>query len=218
MDGRKLIIDNWSIKLVSLALAVSLWLFVTSKGKMEISLTVPLELQNIPAGMAVVGNVVRYLDVRLQGPERVMRDIGTGRKVVCLLNLGPTKAGENRIRVSPDDIRRPEGITVTHLAPYEIDVMLEALQRRTVRMRPVLYGVPAPGYRVTEVSSNPARVTAEGPASVMRMLTDLRTMPIDIQGATDTVTVEPRIDTEGKPIKLIEKNVTIRINIRKGAR
>src|SRR5512134_1147694 len=135
MDFRKLIYDNWGIKLISLALAVSLWLFATSKGKMEVSLTVPLELQNIPAGMAVVGDVVRYLEVRIQGPERLMRDISAGKKVVCLLDLGLTKTGDNRLRISPDDIRRPSGIAVTHLTPYEINVTLEPILRRTVRLR-----------------------------------------------------------------------------------
>lgn len=218
MDVRRLITDNWGIKLISLTLAVSLWLFATSKGKMEVSLTVPLELQNIPAGMAVVGDVVRYLEVRIQGPERLMRDIGAEKKVVCLLDLGMTRTGENRVRISPDDIRRPSGITVTHLAPYEIAVTLEPIVRRTVRLRPVLHGAPAAGYRITEISTNPPRVTAEGPAGVMRRLTELRTMPIDIQGARETVMIEPRIDTEGKPIKLLEKSVTIRILLKKAAR
>ncbi len=218
MDFRKLLYENWGIKLISLALAVSLWLFATSKGKMEVSLTVPLELQNIPAGMAVVGDVVRYLEVRIQGPERLMRDIGSGKKVVCLLDLGLTRTGDNRLRISPDDIRRPSGIAVTHLTPYEINVTLEPILRRTVRLRPVLHGAPAAGYRIIEVSTNPARVTAEGPAGVMRGLSELRTMPIDVQGAQDTITIEPRIDTEGKPIKLLEKSVTIRIMVKKVTR
>lgn len=215
MDIRRLLLENGGIKLVSLALALSLWFFVTSKGKMEIPLTVPIELQNIPAGMAVVGDVARYLEVRIQGQERLMRDIPAGKRVVCVLDLGTTRPGENALRISPDDIRRPSGIAVTHLSPYEIRVNLEPLQKRTVRLRPVLHGSPANGYRVTDISTKPARVTAEGPASVMRPLRELRTMPIDVQGAKDDVSLEPRIDTEGKPIKLLEKDVSIRITIKK---
>lgn len=215
MDVRKIVLENWGIKLVSLALAVILWFFVTSKGKMEISLTVPIELQNIPAGMAVVGDVVRYLEVRIQGQERLMRDITAGKRVVCVLDLGLTRPGENTLRISPDDIRRPSGVAVTHLSPYEIRVMLEPLLKKTVRLRPELHGNPASGYRIAEVSVSPPHVTAEGPAGVMRPLALLRTMPIDVQGAKDDITVEPRIDTEGKPIKLLDKNVSIRITVKK---
>jgi YbbR domain-containing protein len=218
MDIRKIVLENRGIKLISLTLAVILWFFVTSKGKMEISLTVPIELQNIPAGMAVVGDVVRYLEVRIQGQERLMRDITAGKKVVCILDLGLTRPGENTLRISPDDIRRPSGVAVTHLSPYEILVKLEPLLKKTVRLKPVLYGSPAQGYRIAEVTVNPPRVTASGPAGVMRPLALLRTMPIDVQDANGDITVEPRIDTEGKPIELLDKNVSVRVTVKKGNR
>ena len=215
MDYRRIVTENGGLKLVSLVLAVSLWFFVTSKGKVEVSMTVPIELQNIPAGMAVVGDVLRYLEVRLQAQERLLRDITSGKKVVCVLNLGTTRSGENALRISPDDIRRPTGVSVTHLSPYEIRVRLEPLVKRTVRLVPVLHGTAAPGYRVAEAAADPPRVTAEGPSSVMRQLSVLRTMPLDVQGATGTLTLEPRIDTEGKPIKLLEKGVTVTVTVRK---
>lgn len=218
IDYRGLFLENGGLKLVSLVLAVSLWFFVTSKGKVEVSMTAPIELQNIPAGMTVVGDVLRYLEVRLQAQERLLRDITAGKKVVCQLDLGVTRTGDNIIRISPDDIRRPSGVAVTHLSPYEIRVRLEPLIRKTVRLSAVLHGAPAPGYRVSEISPDPPRVIAEGPASVMRQLSVLRTMPLDVQGATGTLTREPRIDTEGKPISILEKKVTVTVTVRKAAR
>lgn len=218
MNVRAFLLENWGIKLISLALALSLWSFVTSKGKTEVPLTVPIEIQNIPKGMTVVGDVVRYLEVRVQGPDRVMQDISAGKKVVCVLDLGMARAGDNTLRISPDDIRRPAGVAVTHLTPYEVRFTLEPLLRKTVRLAPVLHGAPRAGFRTVEVSVRPPRVTAEGPAGVMRGLTLLRTMPIDITGAADDVTVEPRIDTEGKPIALLDKDVSVRIAVRKAGR
>ncbi len=213
MDYRKIFFENRGLKLVSLGIALSLWFFVTSKGKMEIALTVPVELQNIPQGMAVVGDVARYLEARVQGPERALRDITTGKKVVGILDLSMTKPGENVVRISPDDIKRPSGVAVTHLSPYEIRVKLEPLVRKTFVLHPELRGTPASGYRLTGASVSPPRVTLEGPAGVMRTLTRLQTMPIDIHGATGDITVEPRIDYRGNPVKLIEKNVSIRVSI-----
>src|SRR5574341_817 len=79
-------------------------------------------------------------------------------------------------------------------------------------------GSPAPGYRLDAITASPPRVTAEGPASVVRPLVLLRTMPIDVQGAKSNVNLEPRIDTEGKPIKLLDKSVSIQIKIKKAVR
>ncbi|HXY54602.1 MAG TPA: YbbR-like domain-containing protein, partial [Nitrospirota bacterium] len=69
MDYRKLLLDNWGIKMVSLGLSLTLWFYVTSKGKTEMTLTVPLEMRNIPQGMTVVGDVAGSLEVRVQGQE-----------------------------------------------------------------------------------------------------------------------------------------------------
>src|SRR5574342_1053408 len=115
MDYRKLLLDNWGIKLVSLGLSLSLWFYVTSKGKTEMTLSVPLELRNIPQQLAIVGNVTGSLEVRVQGQERVLRDITIGKKVYGVLDLSMASAGENIVPISPDDIRRPSGVTVMHL-------------------------------------------------------------------------------------------------------
>jgi hypothetical protein len=59
----------------------------------------------------------------------------------------------------------------------------------------------------------PPRITVEGPESLMTALSQLQTMPIEIQDAKETVTVEPKIDYQGQPMKLLEKNIVIRIII-----
>ena len=150
MNLRNILLDNWGIKLVSLALSLTLWFYVTSKGKTEMTLTVPLELRNIPPDMAVVGDVAGSLEVRVQGQERVLRDITSWKKVVGIIDLSMTRVGENTVRISPDDIKRPAGVTVTHMSLSEIKVKLEPLVRKTFRLKPVLHGVPAAGYACRE--------------------------------------------------------------------
>jgi YbbR domain-containing protein len=213
MNLRSILFDNWGIKLVSLALSLSLWFYVTSKGKTELTLTAPLELRNIPQGMTVVGDVAGYVDVRVQGQERSLRDITLGKKVGGILDLSMTKAGENAVRVSPDDIRRPAGVAVTYIAPSVIKVKLEPLMRKTFKLRPILHGALAPGYRIRRIAVAPPRITIEGPSSAVAAFGKLQTMPIDIQGAKENVTVEPKIDYQGQPIKLQEKNISVRIFI-----
>jgi YbbR domain-containing protein len=218
MNIRTILLDNWGIKLVSLGLSLTLWFYVTSKGKTEMTLTVPLELRNIPQDMAVVGDVTGTLEVRFQGQERVLRDITTGKKVACIIDLSMTRVGENTVRISPDDIKRPAGVTVTHLSLSEVRVKLAPLVRKTFRLKPVLYGTPAAGYRLTRTTVTPPRVTVEGPENLMTVLGSLQTMPIDIQGAKETLTVEPKIDYQGQPMKLLEKNIAVRISIERATK
>ncbi len=218
MNIKKLLLEHWSIKLLSLGLSLTLWFYVTSKGKTEMTLSVPLELRNIPQTLAIVGDVAGTLDVRVQGQERVLRDITAGKKVFGALDLSMSKAGENIVPISPDDIRRPSGVTVMHLSLSEVKVKLEPLLRRTVRLKPVLHGSPASGVRVVKVTVSPAKITVEGPSSIINTLDFLQTMPIDIQGAGDSITVDPKIDYQGKSVKILEKNIAVRIALERGSR
>jgi len=213
MDYRKLLFDNWGIKLVSLGLSLTLWFYVTSKGKTEMTLTVPLELRNVPQGMTVVGDVAGSLEVRVQGQERVLRDISIGKKVTGILDLSMTKVGENTVSISPDDIRRPEGVTVTYMSLSEIKVKLEPLVRKVLRLQPVLHGSPAAGYRLAGITVTPPKITVEGPASMMSSLVILQTMPIDVQGTHESLTVEPKIDYQGQSVKILDKSIVVRVNV-----
>jgi YbbR domain-containing protein len=212
---RTMLLDNWAMKLLSLALSLTLWFYVTSTGKTELTMTVPIELRNIPPGMTVVGDVSGSLEARIQGQERVLRESTAAKKIVARLDLSVAREGENSIPVSPDDIKRPGGTTVTHLSQYDVKVKLERLVRRTLRVRPVLRGTPAAGFRLAGTSVSPGKVVIEGPASVMQALEKLETMPIDIQQARESLTVEPRIDYQGKPVKLLEKNIAVHVNIKR---
>jgi YbbR domain-containing protein len=213
MNIRNILFDNWGIKLVSLGLSLTLWVYVTSKGKTEMTLTVPLELRNIPQNMAVVGNVAGSLEVRIQGQERVLRDIKDMDKMVGIIDLSMTRVGENTVHLSPDDIKRPAEVTVTHMSLSEITVKLEPLVQKAFRLLPVLHGDPAAGYRLAKITVLPPRITVEGPESLMTALKRLQTMPIDIQDAKETMTVEPKIDYQGQPMKLLEKKIVVRIFI-----
>jgi hypothetical protein len=213
IDVRKWLVDNGSIKLLSLGLSLILWFYVTSRGKTELTLTVPIELRNIPAGMMVVGDVTGSLEARMQGQERVLRDSSFSKKVIAVLDLSLAREGENSIPISLDDIRRPNGTVVTHLSRYEVRVKLERVARRSFRLKPVLRGTPAEGYRLAGTTVTPSRIVMEGPASVMLMIERLETMPIDIHRARQSLTVEPRIDYQGKPVKLLEKDIAVHVII-----
>jgi hypothetical protein len=49
----------------------------------------------------------------------------------------------------------------------------------------------------------------------MRTLDLVQTMPVDINGARDAVVVEPKIDYEGRPIKILEKDILVTVSIAK---
>ncbi len=218
MDHRKVIFENWVLKLVSFALALMLWLYVTSKGKAELTLTVPLEFRNLPQGMALVGEVAGTLEVRVQGQERDLRDIASGKKVTGILDLSKASVGENLMQIVPEDIQRPARVEVTRIYPFEVRIRLERLIRKTFRLKPRLRGAPAEGYATAGILVKPQRITVEGPMEVLQTLGSIETMPIDIEGARKSITIEPKIDYRGKPIRILEKDIAVKVFIVRTAR
>jgi YbbR domain-containing protein len=215
MDMRGTFTENWPIKLVSLVLAVTLWFYVTSRGKTEVTTVVPLALRNVPQDMVVVGDVPASLTVRVQGQERALRDAALAKRIVGNVDLARAREGENRIHLSAEDVQTPAGVLVTHLDPFEISVRLDRIDRKTLRLKPVVTGRPAPGYRIKSVSVTPLRVTLEGPASVLGSFNLLRTLPVDASGMRESSTVEARIDFQGKPVKVLEQGITVTITLQK---
>jgi hypothetical protein len=72
---RRLLLNNWYFKLLSLGLAYVLWLGVAHAPMAEVRVAVPLELRNLPARLEVVSDVPVHVQVTLQGSEKLLRDL-----------------------------------------------------------------------------------------------------------------------------------------------
>src|SRR3989442_1845414 len=71
------------LQLLSFGLGLSLWMSVAGEETVERGLRVPLELQQFPAGLEIMGDVPATVDVRVPGgsgvPSRLRpRDLGAG--------------------------------------------------------------------------------------------------------------------------------------------
>src|SRR5262249_60873218 len=55
------------LKVLSLGLAVLLWMVVAGEATVERGLRIPLELQQMPGGLEVIGDVPATEDVRVRG-------------------------------------------------------------------------------------------------------------------------------------------------------
>ena len=56
--------DHFGLKLLSLGLALLLWMVVSGDETVERGLRVPLELQQVPAGLELTGEIPATVDVR----------------------------------------------------------------------------------------------------------------------------------------------------------
>ena len=208
-----ILFGNFIIKLFSVIFAVALWLHVMTHGTTELSLSVPLELRDIPASMAVVGDVPRYVDVRLSGREAFMGRLSP-RDVKAYISLAQSKQGEAVYTLAPGDVKVPAGVAVNSVTPSEVRLRTERLVRRRVPVKPSIIGRPAAGYRVAGASADPPEAGVEGTANALREVQTISTDDIDVGGLTgDAVRDAGLVQPSEGGVKLLDDGVKVNVTI-----
>jgi len=208
---KRLFLDNVLIKVVSLFVAVVLWSYVNSHGGVEMDFTVPLELQNVPSRLVIVGDIMDNVEVRLKGRERILQDISP-KSIHATLDMTEAREGDNIYNLDPSAISVPDYVSVIRINPQRIRIHTEAVSRKEIPVVAEYFGVPAPGYRVGRVKTVPAIVTVEGPRNLVEPVLNLCTESFDIAGAREDVVREVKLNLQGKDIH-VEPSKPIRVRV-----
>ena len=174
------------LKLLSIGIAVLLWLTVAGEPIVERSLRVPLELQNIPANLVVVESPPAQVDIRVRGASSVLTHLADG-DVVAVLEMESVRPGRRLFSLAPAHVRTPFGVAVEQVTPGTVAVTFEASGARTVPVEPTIDGAPAEGYVVRNVVADPEAVEVVGPESSLKLLTHAVTEGVSVEGATRPV-------------------------------
>ena len=207
--------DNLALKAVSLLLATFTWFVIAGEKTSERGLSVPVELQNFPKDLELLGEAVTSVEVRLRASPGIIHGLGP-RDISALIDLQGTAAGERIVHLSPDTIRVPFGVKVVKVTPSLLTLNFEHTLEKDVPVRPRLQGRPAPGFEVAEVTSEPARVRIAGPRSRVQEIESAFTEPVSLEAARETVKDTVNIGLEDPVLRLsggTRVRVTARIRV-----
>lgn len=174
------------LKVLSLGLALLLWMVVSGEETVERGLRVPLELLQVPAGLELTGEVPATVDVRVRGASGTLSRVSTG-DVVAVLDLRSARSGRRLFPLTPDQVRVPFGVEVVQVQPSAIAMAFESSASRQVPVVPAVDGRPAPGYVVGQMTADPKTVEVIGPETAVRRVTEALTEPVSVSGARDHV-------------------------------
>jgi YbbR domain-containing protein len=174
------------LKVLSVVIAAMLWLLVSGERVVERVLRAPVEFQNLPQGLEIVGNPPDTVEVRLRGSSGALSRLGTA-DMSTVLDLRSARPGKRLFHLTPSQVSVPYGIDVVQVGPSTVMMEFEHSGVRTVEVQPDIDGTPAPGYEVTKVVSEPATVEVAGPESALKRLTAAVTEPVLIDKQTRTV-------------------------------
>jgi YbbR domain-containing protein len=177
---------NLGLKLLSVGLATLLWLAVLGQHVVERGVRVPLEFQNVPGALEIVGTPPTTADVRLRGTSRLLSRLQPG-EVVAILDLASARPGARLFHLRTDQIRVPFGVEVVQVVPGTVAIDFERSSSRRVPVQPVVDGEPAEGFVVDRITVEPDTVEIVGPESRVRQVLSATTEAVSIDGAKASV-------------------------------
>lgn len=116
---------HWELKLLALAFSTALWFFVMTSEKSDLILSAAVELDQVPPGLEVVGQRPDSVDVHVHGLRGALARLSPDA-IKAHLSLAGAHPGEVTLRLLPEQVAVPPGITVLRVSPSRILVVLGA--------------------------------------------------------------------------------------------
>ncbi|MCU1284212.1 MAG: YbbR-like protein [Acidobacteriales bacterium] len=169
---------------MALAIAVLLWVAIASAPQAEVGFIVPIEFLNVPNGMEINLDTPPQAQVRLRGPDRLVRRIANAdlHMAVDAGTLAAAQPGERTFELSVGQINVPAGVEVVQIIPSSVRLSFDKRVYRNLEVRPRVLGSFSPGYRIASVSAEPSEVAVVGPEKRVNAVEAATTDPIDASG------------------------------------
>src|ERR1043165_559865 len=182
---RKIFVEDWSLKLLSLAIALVLWLLVTGQNQ-PVTAHVNVQLNFIrPPALEISNDPPRTVDVMLTGSRNKLDEL-TKLDLVATVDISDQRGGERVLRLADKaQIPLPQGVKVDGFQPSAIPVRLEPIIERQVPIEAKLEGKAADGYEVYSVRTSKGSVTLRGPESRVLALQKVQTESVWLAGHKD---------------------------------
>jgi YbbR domain-containing protein len=210
-DGKKIlatITENWHVKVLSIALALILFVFHRMSLLEDRFFSVPLHIVT-NENMVPAGAYPRMVRLTVRGEANSIYPI-LEDDIAAYLDLDRyTEAGVYR---APVQIRKQGtalGVEALEISvdPPEVSLELDRKISKYVPLTPIFQGYPEPGYEMASYTLTPAQVVVDGPRRLMDALSELATDSIELGGRSDDFTAVVRIMNR-EPLLLVRGDGT----------
>lgn len=212
---RSAVVVNWPAKLTALLLSGVLWAAVAAEEPTTQLVPVTLSVQ-APPGRSIAGPL----------PVIQAVYVGSTRELIKLYSSPPTiqkvlpdtlSGSEFELDLSPQDLLTGRRINVRaeDVQPRTVLVQLDEIARRTVPVEPRIAIIPDSGYAVQDgIAVEPGSVTVTGPGELLRALTSIPTVNLELRDVTGPVARRVAIDTSGLgPVRVTPIEVEVSADV-----
>jgi YbbR domain-containing protein len=168
-------LKNIDIKLLSLFLAIILWLYIASGENpiVENFIDISLTQTNLNEGL-VIKEFPTNVSVGIKGPKNIINNISSYQISGVVDFSEINKEGLHKLKV---EVAVPKKTQITRIIPSEIKVEVEKVLTKEVEVGYSLIGIPEKGYSLAdEPQFNPSKVKIIGAQSVLEKTRYIRSI------------------------------------------
>jgi YbbR domain-containing protein len=199
---------NLGLKFLSTCIAAMLWLVVAGERVVERVMRAPVEMQNLPEGLELVGNPPDTVEVRLRGPSGALSRMAAG-DLSAMIDLRTARPGRRLFHITQGNVNVPYGMEVVQVGPATLSMEFEMSGVRVVPVEPDVEGRPPAGYEVTRVTSDPQTVEVAGPESALKRLRAAITEPVSVEDQTRPVREVVNIGVADPSLRLVTPQTAV---------
>ena len=216
---REFLTQDWTLKLLALAITLGLWFAVTGQRAPATVRLRGVQLAFLrPADMEISNDPRDEVEVTLSGNRRALDSLNV-RNLIVNVDISNARPGERVVQLTPErggivSMELPDGVRIEKIEPSTVPVRLERLTEQLREVRVQFDGQPAEGYEVRAVEITPNRVNVRGPQSRVEALQTASTETISLDGRRETfVEQQIAIDIQDQKIVALDPIVSVRVII-----
>jgi YbbR domain-containing protein len=204
---RKYTVNDFKLKILSLVLALMLWVAVAYMGESRMSIAVRVSAENLGRNFIISKMDPDEVLVTLDGPISILKGI-RARDVRIPLDLVNVKEGRQVFSLRKDNVFRPEGLKVDAIKPdyvvIETDSIVEKRLKTVVKLDKKWMGM----YAVK--SWAPRYVAVEGSSDTLKGRDSIATLSVDGSFMSDEEEVNVGFDMKDMVVrKIVPDNVKV---------
>lgn len=180
-----MLLNNLFLKILSVLLAISLWVIVATSDYDEVQFNVPVKLNNVPENRVAVTDE-NLINVTMKGPRLVLNSLSYN-DISVEVDVSGFSGYKTDYRIKPSDVKAPSSVDVVRIQPSVIPVTIDKIIHKKIEVTPSFIGEPADGFKVGTLKIIPSEVEVTGAASKLGEIDYIETLPINLSNKSGKI-------------------------------
>ena len=215
--ARKEAFEIAAAALLSIVFITGIWFSVSRGQETLVSLDIPVDYTNRPAGTEIVDTSVKSVSLVLSGSAALVKSV-TPDQINVRLDINNAVIGQNAFTITPESISLPPGIVVREITPQVIDIVIDETTKKKLPVQVDWVGKLPPELIMSDCKIDPETVEVMGGKRIVEKITTIYTekVPLDNLSGKGEITAKLVLNPAALKIAPGSKDkVTIRYIIRK---